>query len=182
MKSIGCEPIVDLDDLILLLRSQKHDVLNHLQVVHGFLQLGKSEMAKDYLGQAMTKIQHHGRILKIQSPELVGVLYHYRELGERIGMDIDVQIEQEIVSLGERGKRLAKTLKQIFELIIDKYPLFEARVEMCFYTDNNKHLNCELLIYTSDFSEASEALQEVLERAEASYEVGKNTYNIMFKI
>jgi sensor histidine kinase regulating citrate/malate metabolism len=36
-------------ELIRLLRVQRHDFINHMQVVHAMLQLGRTEKAMDYI-------------------------------------------------------------------------------------------------------------------------------------
>ena len=36
-------------ELIRILRLQRHEFINHIQVVHALLQLGKTEKAKQYL-------------------------------------------------------------------------------------------------------------------------------------
>lgn len=42
--------------MINLLRRQRHDFLNHVQVVHAYLQMGKDEKALQYLDNAVEKI------------------------------------------------------------------------------------------------------------------------------
>lgn len=37
------------NEVIRLLRLQRHDFINHIQVVHGMLQLGKIDRAKAYI-------------------------------------------------------------------------------------------------------------------------------------
>lgn len=37
------------DELVKLLRGQRHDFLNHLQIVHAMLQLGRREKAMTYI-------------------------------------------------------------------------------------------------------------------------------------
>lgn len=37
------------DEVIRLLRVQRHDFINHLQVIHGLLQLGRTERAVIYI-------------------------------------------------------------------------------------------------------------------------------------
>ncbi|MGI6552124.1 MAG: Spo0B domain-containing protein [Bacillota bacterium] len=45
------------DDLLTavceLIRVQKHDILNHLQVIAGYLQMNKMEKARDYLQETI---------------------------------------------------------------------------------------------------------------------------------
>lgn len=36
-------------ELIRLLRVQRHDFINHMQVIHAMLQLGRTEKAMDYI-------------------------------------------------------------------------------------------------------------------------------------
>lgn len=37
------------DELVRLLRVQRHDFINHLQVIHAMLQLGRGEKALQYI-------------------------------------------------------------------------------------------------------------------------------------
>ncbi len=37
------------DELIRLLKVQRHDFINHIQVIHAMLQLGRSEKAMKYI-------------------------------------------------------------------------------------------------------------------------------------
>lgn len=39
------------EELIRLLRVQRHDFVNHLQVIHAMLQLGRTEKALNYIEQ-----------------------------------------------------------------------------------------------------------------------------------
>ena len=42
-------PTTVCPEITRLLWAQRHDFVNHIQVVHAFLQLGKVDRAKDYL-------------------------------------------------------------------------------------------------------------------------------------
>lgn len=37
------------DEIVRLLRIQRHDFINHLQVLHAFLEMGKTERAMSYM-------------------------------------------------------------------------------------------------------------------------------------
>ena len=39
------------DEVLLALRRQRHDFVNHLQVIHGLLQLGKVQRVLDYIDE-----------------------------------------------------------------------------------------------------------------------------------
>ncbi len=66
------ETIQDVDllaELLGLYRLQRHDVLNHFQVVMGYLQLGKSAAALDYLRQATADIMATAPLSRVTPPQ-----------------------------------------------------------------------------------------------------------------
>lgn len=42
-------PVTVCPEVTRMLRAQRHDFVNHIQVAHALLQLGKIDRAKDYL-------------------------------------------------------------------------------------------------------------------------------------
>jgi sensor histidine kinase regulating citrate/malate metabolism len=63
------------DDLLTavceLIRVQKHDILNHLQVIAGYLQMNKMEKARDYLQETIKEITEKGSLMRLRKPLLV---------------------------------------------------------------------------------------------------------------
>ncbi|CEP67037.1 Signal transduction histidine kinase, sporulation regulator SpoOB [Moorella glycerini] len=57
-------------EVISLLRWQRHDILNHLQVISGYLQLQKSDRALSYLQEVIVQIEQVGRLMRLKQPEL----------------------------------------------------------------------------------------------------------------
>lgn len=57
-------------EVIRLLRVQKHDFLNHLQVISGFLQLNKADRALDYTRETIKTISAQGTVLSLGSTDL----------------------------------------------------------------------------------------------------------------
>lgn len=49
MISTPCPEVASCPDVIKLLRIQRHDFLNHLQVIHALIQLGRNEKALQYI-------------------------------------------------------------------------------------------------------------------------------------
>ena len=62
--------MVRAGDAVELLRLQKHDFLNHMQLVSGFLQLGNLEKAKYFLQKASHEIETSGTIMGLAHPAL----------------------------------------------------------------------------------------------------------------
>ncbi|MBP2662788.1 MAG: Sensor kinase SpoOB-type, alpha-helical domain [Firmicutes bacterium] len=49
MTSQVCSEVTTCVDVSKLLRIQRHDFLNHLQVIHAMIQLGRNEKALQYI-------------------------------------------------------------------------------------------------------------------------------------
>lgn len=49
MSNTACSEVASCTDVIKLLRIQRHDFLNHLQVIHALIQLGRDERALQYI-------------------------------------------------------------------------------------------------------------------------------------
>jgi sensor histidine kinase regulating citrate/malate metabolism len=49
MTSRACSKVTTCVDVSNLLRIQRHDFLNHLQVIHAMIQLGRNEKALEYI-------------------------------------------------------------------------------------------------------------------------------------
>lgn len=61
---------VSAKEAIDLLRLQKHDFLNYIQIISGYLQLGNVEKAQTYVEKATTELDRSGSITKMANPAL----------------------------------------------------------------------------------------------------------------
>jgi hypothetical protein len=138
--------LITIEEIISLLRLQKHDFLNHLQVVAGFLQLNKQTMAREYLLETIAQIQHEGKALRIQSPELVGVLCHYKAKGEQLGMTVNIEVADEMLELGEKGKKLAKFLKEMLEMLFLQVTPHKVILDISFARGEKKDKICKIVL------------------------------------
>lgn len=62
------ESMKNLENLNLKLRAQRHDYLNHLQVIYGLLQLGEYEDAREYMEPVFRDISRVTKAMKTSSP------------------------------------------------------------------------------------------------------------------
>lgn len=110
----------DIEDMIYLMRLQKHDILNYLQVISGFIQLKKYEEAEGYLKQAMKQMLEEGQVLKLQNPDLVSVLIYYREQAISSGIPVKVLVDEgvaeEALDIQTASYKIAQTFKLLIEL------------------------------------------------------------------
>lgn len=158
---------VNVEDVISLLRIQKHDILNHLQVVHGFLQLNKAEMAKSYLKNAIDQIQQRSSVLKVQSPYLVATLCIAREKGEQRGIDVNIQVEETIWENNDWSERVAQLLNIIFKKLLHNEKLTKGQMITSFITESERNCiieirNCQI---GANYHERQEILNDIIKAA-----------------
>lgn len=80
-----------LKETIRLLRLQKHDILNYLQVILGYLQLNKEAEAKKHLKEAIDVLQKKASFLKIDCPQLAINLLILTNEAFKMEIPIDIQ-------------------------------------------------------------------------------------------
>lgn len=81
----------NLEELNSTLRAQRHDYLNHLQVVYGMMELNEYEDLHNYLEPVYKDMLKTGKALKTLKPAINALLK--AKIGEAEGKDIDVYVE-----------------------------------------------------------------------------------------
>ncbi|OIQ61531.1 sensory histidine kinase DcuS [Moorella thermoacetica] len=86
-------------EIIPLLRWQRHDFLNHLQVISGYLQLKKNDRALAYLRQAIAQLEQVGRIMHLLEPELALAALTRIEGAIARGISLEMEISTRMENL-----------------------------------------------------------------------------------
>lgn len=81
------------EELVLILRNQRHSFMNHLQVISGWLQLNKPERAYEYLDQVAARIEAEGNILRLGSPSVALSVLSTSALAESHGVRIEHHLQ-----------------------------------------------------------------------------------------
>lgn len=92
------------DRLIRMLGYHRHDWMNELQVLFGYIRLKKYDNLPDYMDKIKTTALHDSYLCKLGNPELIVYLLNRRVEGGYC--TVEVELEQEIdlrkLMLGER--------------------------------------------------------------------------------
>ncbi|SMB92838.1 hypothetical protein SAMN00808754_0721 [Thermanaeromonas toyohensis ToBE] len=105
-------------DFLRLLRGQKHEFLNHLQVILGFLQLGKPERALVYTKEVAAKIEKNGRLMRLKPPEVAFQCQLKLEEAARYQVSVEVQMETEMEELLLPGEIATALLEPAWDLAL----------------------------------------------------------------
>lgn len=103
---------MELNGLLEVIQVQRHDFLNHLQVISGLLQLNKGERVRDYIQQVCNEYELLSKITRIIPPEIKAVLLIASNHAAKYQVDIIYDIQTNMASLAVEGKVVAAALNR----------------------------------------------------------------------
>ena len=90
------ESLSSLEKLNVSLRGQRHDFLNHLQVVYSLMEMNEYTEARDYIDRVYTDIQKLSRVLKTASPAVNALLQAKLLACEHRGIRMELNITTQL--------------------------------------------------------------------------------------
>ena len=118
----------DMDDTIdamsqfnNTLRAQRHDFLNHLQVVYSLIEMEEYGEANDYIEQVYGRITAVSRVMKTANPAVNALLQVKVAACEKAGIHVDVSITSKWESLEETMPdwEMCKVLSNLIDNAVD---------------------------------------------------------------
>lgn len=86
------QTLSQLEELNKTLRAQRHDFMNHLQVVYGLIELEEFNDTKDYIEKVYNDIQKVSRVMRTSNPALNALLQAKVLAGEKRGIETRLNI------------------------------------------------------------------------------------------
>lgn len=84
------------DKCLAIVSGQKHDFLNYLQVISGFIQLGKKDEALKYLRESIVEINRDGVVTKLRDSQLAFQLLLLSQRAKANGVEWEISVSQEV--------------------------------------------------------------------------------------
>ena len=118
----------DMDDTIdamsqfnNTLRAQRHDFLNHLQVVYSLIEMGEYQEANDYIEQVYGRITSVSRVVKTANPAVNALLLVKTAACEKAGIPVEVAITSKWETLENTlpDWEMCKVLSNLIDNAID---------------------------------------------------------------
>ena len=108
-----------LEQLNSTLRAQRHDFMNHLQVVYSLLELEEYQSAGEYIDKVYDDVKRVGRSLKTAHPAINALLAAKLADCEERGIRVDVEIESPWTSLNVPGWEMCRVLGNLIDNAMD---------------------------------------------------------------
>ncbi|NPV28935.1 MAG: GHKL domain-containing protein [Firmicutes bacterium] len=107
--------------MVDMLRAQRHDFLNHLQVIYGLIQVGKSDVVEDYISQVNEEIQKSSKVFNtlMHRPEIAGLLMRKIAQAEASGISFAVDLKTDLMLLGISPLDFSRVLGNLIDNALD---------------------------------------------------------------
>lgn len=104
--------------LLEVLRVQRHDFMNHLQVISGLLQLKKYDRAAEYIKEVAEKTAQDGMLGRLNCPEIISVILAAELKAGKQGISINGQIETGLGNGVKNSTIVAEIIKEMLDLAL----------------------------------------------------------------
>jgi hypothetical protein len=157
---------LNLEKLLDAIQVQRHDFLNHLQVISGLLQMNKVERVRDYLNQVCMEMVKYSKTARVAMPELTAALIIAINDAAMYQIELELSVTSDLsectVPGSVVGEVLGLCLDSAFEIM--SAPEIENRRIEVVLSENDRKYICRLLFpepMLSDLSRFESALVPV---------------------
>ena len=109
------ESMKNLEELNTKLRAQRHDYLNHLQVIYGLLELEEYEEAQKYMAPVFKDIMKLSKALKTKQPAVNALLQAKMEAAEKESIDFYLEVRSDLKHISVEPWDLCKILANLID-------------------------------------------------------------------
>lgn len=109
------ESLRRVENLNTELRAQRHDYLNHLQVVYGLMELEEYEELKKYLEPVFKDMMKTGKALKTSKPSINALLKAKMDEAQKREIDFYVEVKSDLKELQIEDWELCKVLSNLID-------------------------------------------------------------------
>lgn len=122
----------DLDYALKLMRMQRHDFLNYLQVIYGYIQINKSKEVINYIKDINKHIIILSSIYNLNCSIISLYLNEIIQLGNKYCIETKYYCEPEYISEDIFSKNIDRN-KRALKIIINKLERFLDKNEECMF-------------------------------------------------
>jgi sensor histidine kinase regulating citrate/malate metabolism len=102
---------------IRTLSHHRHDWMNELQILYGYLRLNKLERAVDVVDRIRGRMEQDSRVSQIGIPELATFLLSFRTVCDTMRLDLEIQDGLHLERLPYRADMLSRTITGLVNVI-----------------------------------------------------------------
>jgi len=135
--------IETLDELFTTVRSERHDIINQLQTIYGFNQLGYTSEVQNYLDELLEGSILSNEFIVTGHPALTALIYIKSGVARSNDIEFQVVVEEQIDTLGIPSFELNNILGNLINNALDAAMLLDKDkriVNINIGTDSNYYI------------------------------------------
>jgi len=102
-------------EMINTVRGQRHDFINHLQVIHGLNQISDKEALDDYLSDLLSEVTRYNEMLKIDNPVIAALINaKIAQAGSR-GISLRVQVKSSLAHIANAAFAMGRIMGNLID-------------------------------------------------------------------
>ncbi|QAA30647.1 sensor histidine kinase [Clostridium manihotivorum] len=109
------ESMRNLEQLNRTLREQRHDYLNHIQIIYGLMEIGEYEEAKNYMEPVYKDIIKLSKALKTSEPAVNALLQAKLQMAEQKDITVEIEVKTELKRLPIKAWELCRILGNLVD-------------------------------------------------------------------
>lgn len=94
-----------------VIQVQRHDFLNHLQVISGLLQLNKVDRMREYIGQVCLEVAQTSKTARLKIPEVTAVLLIGFNEASKKQIELELTVNSNLACCATPGPVVGKALE-----------------------------------------------------------------------
>jgi len=134
-------------DVIRLLQNQRHDMLNHLQIIQGYLSMGNTEKVKDKIETWLDYFNEERKLFNLNAPLFALWIMEFNHIYTNARLTYKVHIKKK--DLQTVDQQLTDQCKQMINSLIQEQSnleLYEGKLELNESTDDPAIININFSI------------------------------------
>lgn len=132
-----------MQGLLEVIRVQRHDFMNHLQVISGLLQLEHYDRAREYIKQAAEELQQKSVFPRLGSPEVTAAILRAEIAAAKNNIQINTHIgidQRENISLDCAEAEVLKLLLDAPTVLIEDVRRARAVIDLSILEEGAEYL------------------------------------------
>lgn len=101
---------MDIVSMLEIISVQRHDFLNHLQVISGLLQLNKADRVKDYIRHVSLEVERLSKVVHLKVPQAAAAFLLGHHQAEKHQVEVYYNIQTDLGDCAVPGEQLGRVL------------------------------------------------------------------------
>ncbi|MFB9327237.1 Spo0B domain-containing protein [Paenibacillus aurantiacus] len=98
------------------LNHHRHDWMNDLQVLYGYIRMGKTDRTVQYVEQIRDRMTEESKIARLGVPSLIAFIQSFRTLTHSLQLDVRIEGELNLTELPIDSDRVSEAIMELINL------------------------------------------------------------------